>query len=150
MQEMWIQSLCREDPLEEEMAPHSSILAWKVPWTEEPVGLQSIGSHRVGHDLVIFLQKPSWDFFYSIFVSGFQKNNNNKTPRICKVHKGMTLGSHIATLSSPSTDQSKPKPSPNSTEREIDSNSWWKEQQSQFAKGHVAGERFLCFCWWIN
>ena len=41
-----------EDPLEEEMAAHSSILAWKIPWTEEPGGLQSMGLKRVGHDLV--------------------------------------------------------------------------------------------------
>ena len=40
-----------EDPLEEEIATHSSILAWKIPWTEEPGGLQSTGSQRVGHDL---------------------------------------------------------------------------------------------------
>ena len=43
-QEMWIQSLDQEDPLEEEMAIHSSILAWKIPWTEEPGRLQSLGS----------------------------------------------------------------------------------------------------------
>ena len=49
-QEMWVQSLGREDPLEEEMATHSSILAWRIPWTEEPGGLQSMGSQRVGHD----------------------------------------------------------------------------------------------------
>ena len=50
MQEMQIQSLGREDPLEKEMATHSSILAWEIPWTEEPGGLQSMGSQRVGHD----------------------------------------------------------------------------------------------------
>ena len=50
MQETWVQSLGQEDPLEKEMATHSSILAWKIPWTEEPGGLQSIGSQRVGHD----------------------------------------------------------------------------------------------------
>ena len=44
-----VQSLGREDPLEKEMATHSSILAWKIPWTEEPGGLQSRGSQRVGH-----------------------------------------------------------------------------------------------------
>ena len=44
------QSLGQEDPLEEGMATHSSILAWRVPWTGEPGGLQSMGSHRVGHD----------------------------------------------------------------------------------------------------
>ena len=44
------QSLGGEDPLEEAMATHSSILAWEIPWTEKPGGVQSIGSHRVGHD----------------------------------------------------------------------------------------------------
>ena len=43
------QSLSREDPLEEGMATHSSILAWRMPWTEEPGRLRSIGSHRIGH-----------------------------------------------------------------------------------------------------
>ena len=50
MQETWVQSLGREDALEKEMATHSSILAWRIPWTEEPGGLQSMGSQRVGHD----------------------------------------------------------------------------------------------------
>ena len=45
-----VPSLGREDPLEKEMAPHSSTLAWKIPWTEEPGRLQSMGSQRVGHD----------------------------------------------------------------------------------------------------
>ena len=49
MQETWVRSLGREDPLEKEMATHSSILAWRIPWTEEPGGLQSIGSQKVGH-----------------------------------------------------------------------------------------------------
>ena len=50
MQETWVQSLGWEDPLEKEMAPHSSTLAWKIPWMEEPGRLQSMGSLRVGHD----------------------------------------------------------------------------------------------------
>ena len=50
MQETQVQSLGREDLPEKEMATHSSILAWKIPWTEEPGGLQSMGSQRVGHD----------------------------------------------------------------------------------------------------
>ena len=50
MQETQVQSLSREDPLEKEMATHSSILAWRIPWREEPGRLQSIGSQRVGHD----------------------------------------------------------------------------------------------------
>ena len=45
-QEMPVQSLGREDPLEKEMATHSSILAWRIPWTEEPGGLQSLGSQK--------------------------------------------------------------------------------------------------------
>ena len=47
MQELWVQSLGREDPLEEEMATHSSILAWETPWTEESIRLQSLGLQRV-------------------------------------------------------------------------------------------------------
>ena len=50
MQETQAQSLGRQDPLEKEMATHSSILAWRIPRTEEPGRLQSMGSHRVGHD----------------------------------------------------------------------------------------------------
>ena len=49
MRETWVQSLGWEDPLEKEMATHSSIRAWRIPWTEEPGGLQSMGSQRVGH-----------------------------------------------------------------------------------------------------
>ena len=50
MQETRVQSLGWEDSLEKEMATHSSTLAWRIPWTEEPGGLQSMGSQRVGHD----------------------------------------------------------------------------------------------------
>ena len=50
---MWVRFLDQEDPLKKEMATHSSILAWEIPRTEEPGGLQSIGPQRVGHDLVM-------------------------------------------------------------------------------------------------
>ena len=50
MQETWVPSLGQEDPLEKEMAIHSSILAQRIPWTEEPGGLQSMGSQRVRYD----------------------------------------------------------------------------------------------------
>ena len=50
MRETWVQSLGREDHLEKEMATHSSTLAWRIPWREEPSRLQSKGSQRVGHD----------------------------------------------------------------------------------------------------
>ena len=50
MQELQVRFLSREDPLEEEMATYSSILAWEIPWTEEPGRLQSMGLQKVGHD----------------------------------------------------------------------------------------------------
>ena len=50
MQETWVLSLGRKDPLEKGMAIHSSILAWRIPWTEKPGGLRSTGLQRVGHD----------------------------------------------------------------------------------------------------
>ena len=49
MQETQVQSVSQEDPLEKEMATHTSILAWRIPWTEDPGGLQSMGSQRVRH-----------------------------------------------------------------------------------------------------
>ena len=54
--EMQVQSLGLEDPLEEDTAIHSSILAWRIPWTEEPVGLQSIGSQSAGHSNLVCMQ----------------------------------------------------------------------------------------------
>ena len=51
---MWVQSLGQEDPLEKGTATHSSILAWKIPWTGEPGRLQSMGSQRAGHDRAAF------------------------------------------------------------------------------------------------
>ena len=68
MQETRVWSLGQEDPLEKEMATHSSILAWRNLWTEEPGGLQSTGSQRVGHDWAISLthSKCSFRFLYSI------------------------------------------------------------------------------------
>ena len=58
MQEMHVQSLGQEDPLEKEMATYSSILAWEIPWTAEPGRLESMGPQRVGHD---FMTNP-WNF----------------------------------------------------------------------------------------
>ena len=50
VQKTWVRSLGQEDPLEKGMSTHCSILAWRIPWTEEPDGLQAMGSQRVGHD----------------------------------------------------------------------------------------------------
>ena len=58
MQETWVRSLGQEDPLEKEMATHSSTLAWKIPWTEEPGRLQSMGSQRVRLELSCFFDDP--------------------------------------------------------------------------------------------
>ena len=59
MRDTWIPSLGQEDPLEEEMTTHSRILAWKIPWTEEPGGLQSMGSQRVRHDFTFTFYIPT-------------------------------------------------------------------------------------------
>ena len=66
MQETWVRSLGREDPLEKKMATHSSTLAWKIPWTEEAGKLQSMGSQRVGHD---FYYKRSNIFLFNSMPS---------------------------------------------------------------------------------
>ena len=60
MRETWVRSLGWEDPLEKEMATHSSTLAWKIPWTEKPCRLQSMGSQRVRHDWATSLHFTSW------------------------------------------------------------------------------------------
>ena len=65
VQENWVRSLGWEDPLEKERAIHSSTIAWKIPWTEEPGGLQSMGSQRVGHDWATSLSL----LLYSLIVS---------------------------------------------------------------------------------
>ena len=57
VQETWVLSLSREDPLEKEMATHSSVLAWRTPWTEEPSGLRSMASQRVGYDRTINMHR---------------------------------------------------------------------------------------------
>ena len=59
-----VQSLGWEDPLEKEMATHSSILAWRIPWMEEPGRLQSMGSQRVGHDWATSLSLVFWSYLY--------------------------------------------------------------------------------------
>ena len=71
--ETWVQSLGREDLLEKEMATHSSILVWKIPWMEEPGSLQSMGSHRIGHNWSTSLSLSlvnNWFFFTNYCYSG--------------------------------------------------------------------------------
>ena len=66
MQEIWVQSLSREDPLEKEMGAHSSIPAWKILWKEEPSRLQSMESQRVGHD-----RATSLHLYFNIYIQQF-------------------------------------------------------------------------------
>ena len=68
MRETWVWSLCQEDPLEKEVAPHSSDLAWSIPWTEEPGRLQFLRSQRVGHNWVSSLHFTSYQCQF-IFIS---------------------------------------------------------------------------------
>ena len=69
IQETWVQSLGWEDPLENRMATHSSILAWKILWTEEPGGLQSMGLQRVRYDCATFtLKKKKITSFFFILI----------------------------------------------------------------------------------
>ena len=95
MREAWVWSLGQEDPLEKAMATHSSTLAWKIPWMEEPGGLQSMGPQRVRHDWA-----TSSSFFLSARVSalcrsrGFQKwgwRRQAEVPRPRSVRLGAVL-----------------------------------------------------------
>ena len=73
MQESWVPSLGPEDPLEKGMATHSVILAWEIPWTEEPGGLQSTGSQRVGHDGV-----TSLSLLFNLYTEYIMRNTGLK------------------------------------------------------------------------
>ena len=87
MQEARVQSLGQEDSLEKEMATHSSILAWRIPWTEEPGRLQSMGSQRVGHNLSnlacthVFSRGTEMDFYNNV--------NSNFTHKMLADEPGM-------------------------------------------------------------
>ena len=78
MLETWVRSLGREDPLEKEMATHSSILAWRIPWREEPGGLQSMGSQRVRHDWATSLTHSL--ITEKIILSFYIKHDMTSTP----------------------------------------------------------------------
>ena len=82
MKEMWVRSLGWEDPLEKEMATHSSILAWEIPWTKEPGGLQSIRCQRVGHDLMT-KQQQKWKEA-KVMPFSITTAADNLTENICK------------------------------------------------------------------
>ena len=68
MWKTWVRSLGREDPLEKEMVAHASVLAWRIPWTQEPGGLQSMGSQRAGHDWATSLLSLSCKYSYTVLL----------------------------------------------------------------------------------
>ena len=93
MQEMWIRSLGGEDPLEKEMAPHSSILAWETPWTEEPGGPQSTGSQswtrlRNGAHQVTRLVSGRIEFWAYFLVTDLSLSNYHSRPKNVYIYKG--------------------------------------------------------------
>ena len=85
LRETWVQSLGWEDPLEKEMATHSSTLAWKIPWTEKPGRLQSVGLQRVGHD---------WATSLSLFTPYHSYTHS------WQFHSSLAFGNHISQVSS--------------------------------------------------
>ena len=101
MQEMQVRFLGREDPLEEGTATHSSILAWRIPWTEDPGGLQSIGSQRVGHDCsdlahtwkgtsvlhvgVWLLSDPCWNVWSSWVLHSYLLHSVSGSPGLWRI-----------------------------------------------------------------
>ena len=99
MQATWIQSLGREDPLEKRMATHSSILPWRIPWTEEPGRLQSTGSQRVRQDLATNHTNYSIKFFCNPKINETQgtftvilgqHSKKVKLPDVCIPSRGLT------------------------------------------------------------
>ena len=101
MQETWVWSLGWEDPLEKEMAPHSSTLAWKIPWTEEPGRLQSTGLQRVGLDwatsLSLFWCYPLFYNFSSFFMFQLTKYmlGSTNVPQPTKIWKTLFSKRHF-------------------------------------------------------
>ena len=92
MQETWVRSLGLEDPLEEKIATHSSILAWRIPWTEEPGGQQSMGLQRVRHDLGAKTATTTQNVFCKEgvreFESFFKSLEKKRLPSFLRVFKG--------------------------------------------------------------
>ena len=102
MQEKRVQSLGWKDPLEEGMATHSSILAWRIPWTVEPGGLQSMGSQRVRHDSVTEQQQHSlfWASQVAQWVKNMPAGQETQETRVRSLGRKDSLEKYMATHSS--------------------------------------------------
>ena len=103
MQETWVQSLGQEDLLEKEMATYSSILAWNIPWTKEPGGLQSVGLQRVGHDLGTKQQQQQlqgsliiWPYSSLLFLTIMMLINLSRAPHPLKIQFMATLDPFVS------------------------------------------------------
>ena len=94
MRETWVRFLGQEDSLEKEMATHSSILAWRILWTEEPGGLQSIGSQRVGHDWGTSLHVTSVSACREVSVPEAVLGMLNK-PLVNKANRNISVGCRL-------------------------------------------------------
>ena len=108
MQETQVLSLGQEDPLEKKMATHSSILAWRIPWTEEPDGLQSMGSQRVGPDWATNTHTHTHTAALQCCVSfrctmKWISNMHTYMPSLPTTHHPIHLGHHRALTWAPST-----------------------------------------------
>ena len=109
MRETWVRSLGQEDPLEKEMTTHPSILAWRIPWMEEPGGLQSTGSQRVRHDWVTSLFLKCFIEFTSEIICSyfetfwwwFKKKNIDSTENVDNRQSRLLM---LASASSPAAD----------------------------------------------
>ena len=91
VQEMQVPSLGQEDPLEKEMTTHSSILAWEIPWTEEPGRLQSMGSQRFRHNLVLKRQHTNSIFEKYILEKQDHPKPKKSPPHICFLELGLFI-----------------------------------------------------------
>ena len=112
VQEIRVQSLGKEDPLEKEMATHSRTVAWKIPWTEEPGRLQSIGSQRVGHEWVTSLSYsqrglPRWRYWKRncLPVQEMQETQVWSLGREDDLEEGMATPSSILAWGIPWTEE---------------------------------------------
>ena len=83
IRETWVRSLGWEDPLEKEVATHSSILAWRIPWTEELDGLQSMGSHRVGHNWGTNTSVGTRLFFMLLRIFWISRSRTAQRNKLC-------------------------------------------------------------------
>ena len=119
--ETWVQSLGQEDPLEKRMATHSSILAWRIPWTEEPGGLQSMGSKRVGHELAT-------EHFLDTGVGTLTRESGRHSPACDSTIPGVTRskGSTVSVLQGRHRAERTPTPY---NRKQIPSNSRVGEQK---------------------